>query len=191
MGEKKGFSGLRDIAGEMLDDMDQEHATRDSLVEEDANLTQVHKVIERSKVEDKKRRENEEHQKVEQQRIEEANRGAAERALRAEEKENGMDTYSNIKPISLAPALSTINGIGTRLYGCSDERFIPELGCRVFISTLYFVFFYIPILPIKRYVVSTYDNTSYRFYGSVPFTRFNWIHLLAGLCLIIFLVMNL
>jgi len=54
------------------------------------------------------------------------------------------------EPISSAPSLHTINGIGTTIYG----------------KTLYFVFFAIPIIPIARYNCEPTFN-GYRFYGKV------------------------
>lgn len=54
------------------------------------------------------------------------------------------------EPISSAPPLQTINGIGTTIYG----------------KTLYFVFFAIPIIPIARYNCEPTFN-GYRFFGKV------------------------
>lgn len=65
-------------------------------------------------------------------------------------KEIKKDKDEQGEPISSAPSLHTINGIGTTIYG----------------KTLYFVFFAIPIIPIARYNCEPTFN-GYRFYGKV------------------------
>ena len=57
----------------------------------------------------------------------------------------------NPKPITSAPTLYTINGVGTTLYG----------------DTQYFVFIFLPIIPLARFSVEQLDNKSYRFYGKL------------------------
>jgi hypothetical protein len=54
------------------------------------------------------------------------------------------------EPIKSVPSLSTINGIGTTIYG----------------KTLYFVFLGIPILPLSRYNCES-TGIGYRFYGKL------------------------
>ena len=54
-------------------------------------------------------------------------------------------------PISSAPTLYTVNGIGATLYG----------------DTQYFVLIFIPIFPIARFSVERLDNNSYRFFGKL------------------------
>ncbi len=55
------------------------------------------------------------------------------------------------KPIKSAPNLSTTNGFGSRIYG----------------DTLYLVFLFIPIVPIRRYTLELVSNGSYRFFGEI------------------------
>lgn len=92
--------------------------------------------------------------------------------------------YGDMQPISSAPSLRTINGCGFMLYGHSDpiEFNIIE---HTYVSTLYFVFFFIPIFPITRYRVSSNFDGSYRFYGKLPLTTGNIIHILISLILIV------
>ena len=54
------------------------------------------------------------------------------------------------EPIKSVPSLSTVNGIGTTIYG----------------KTLYFVFFHFPILPLSRYNCESTLN-GYRFFGRI------------------------
>lgn len=55
----------------------------------------------------------------------------------------------DLKPISSAPALGSVNGIGTTLYGYSDY----DNNTNSYLTTLYFIFLAIPIFPIARYRV--------------------------------------
>jgi hypothetical protein len=68
------------------------------------------------------------------------------------------------KPIKSAPTLHTINGIGTKIYG----------------DTLYFVFFFIPIIPLARYNCEE-TLRGYSFYGELKF------HLWQKIWLVVFL----
>lgn len=87
--------------------------------------------------------------------------------------------FSNLKPISSAPSLSTVNGIGCTLYGCTDKD--PESGS--YLATYYFVLFAIPVFPICRYrVIST--GGGYRFLGKAPLRTFDKWHLFVSLGLI-------
>ena len=76
-------------------------------------------------------------------------------------------------PIKEAPSLSTINGIGTTIYG----------------NTHYFVFFGIPIIPLARYnCESTYNG--YRFYGKLKLHTWQkvWQYGLIGVVAIYILI---
>ena len=81
--------------------------------------------------------------------------------------------YSSVKPIESAPSMYTLNGCGTHLYGQTDL----DTSTGSFISTLYFVLLFVPIVPLARYRVSSSDGKSYRFYGKAPFRTFDKIHL--------------
>ncbi|MBR1373634.1 hypothetical protein IJ556_04190, partial [bacterium] len=89
------------------------------------------------------------------------------------------------KPISRAPELRTVNGCGFMLYRSSDPIDFNIIE-HTYVSTLYFVFFFIPIFPVARYRVSSKFDGSYRFYGKLPLTKGNMIHILVFVSLIVF-----
>ncbi|MEI9898155.1 MAG: hypothetical protein WDN28_30940 [Chthoniobacter sp.] len=91
--------------------------------------------------------------------------------------------YGDLLPISSAPSLSTTNGVGFALYGCTDQE--PTSGSHL--STYYFVFFWIPVFPICRYRVASTGN-GYRFFGKAPLRTFDKWHLVISIGLIIWLV---
>lgn len=88
--------------------------------------------------------------------------------------------YGNLSPITKAPSLSTTNGIGFALYGCTDKD--PTSGSHL--ATYYFVFFGIPIFPICRYRVAS-TGTGYRFFGKAPLRSFDKWHLAISIGLIV------
>jgi hypothetical protein len=90
--------------------------------------------------------------------------------------------YAEIEKISSAPILSTINGIGTTLYGSAPFPLDQHLRY----STLYFVFFYIPVFPMVRYVVESTGPNQWKFYGKVKWTAWMKAHLVVTCTLILF-----
>ncbi|MCR4317323.1 MAG: hypothetical protein NUW37_13375 [Planctomycetes bacterium] len=74
------------------------------------------------------------------------------------------DRRGFVKPVAKAPALSTVNGVGTMLYGKS------ELDSRdgTYIATRYITFLYVPVWPLKQYLVRSHSSGSYEFFGEVP-----------------------
>lgn len=94
--------------------------------------------------------------------------------------------YGDLEPISSAPSLSTINGIGMALYGATDH----EPASRSYLATYYFVFFAIPIFPISRYRVIPTEN-GYRFLGKAPLRTFDKCHIAVTLFLAALLFLNL
>lgn len=80
--------------------------------------------------------------------------------------------FGDLEPISSAPSLSTINGIGFTLYGSTDH----DVATGSYVSTYYFVFFAIPIFPIKRYRVIPTPG-GYRFLGAAPLRTFDKWHI--------------
>ena len=72
-------------------------------------------------------------------------------------------------PISKAPTLYTINGIGSKIYG----------------DTLYFVFFFIPIFPIARYKLDKHGD-SYSFYGKLELHKWQNIWKIIAILIIIY-----
>lgn len=69
-----------------------------------------------------------------------------------------------VKQIDKAPTMSTINGIGTRLYGKRNY----DLASQTYVATLYFTFFYAPIFPLSAYRVRSAGGNQYQFLGKVP-----------------------
>jgi hypothetical protein len=98
-----------------------------------------------------------------------------------------VKVFGNLKPISSAPNLSR-DAIGFTLYGATDHD--AETGS--YLSTYYFVFFWIPIFPIRRYrVIPT--SGGYRFLGKAPLRTFDKWHLFISIALItlfIFFIMS-
>ena len=76
------------------------------------------------------------------------------------------------KPLDSTPSMSTVNGIGTKIYD----------------DTLYFVFLFIPILPISRYSLEYDGQKSYRFFGKLELHQWQkiwqWV-LIGGIILLI------
>ena len=94
--------------------------------------------------------------------------------------------FGNMKPIESAPTLYTINGIGTTLYGNRDSDPISD----TYVATLYFVFFFIPLFPLKSYRVQAAPGGGWRFLGSVPFAAREKVHLLIAACIVAWLVLS-
>lgn len=93
------------------------------------------------------------------------------------------DSLGDLEPIKSTPSLSTINGIGVTLYGSTDKK--PDGS---YMATYYFVFFFIPILPISRYRVIPMSG-GYRFLGKGPLRTFDYWHIVivVGLILLMFI----
>lgn len=62
-----------------------------------------------------------------------------------------------------APSLFTLNGFGTKIYGKSDEG-----SDGTYVTTLFFTALFIPLIPIKQYLVRHEGDNRYAFFGSVP-----------------------
>jgi hypothetical protein len=78
------------------------------------------------------------------------------------------------KPIKSAPPLRTVNGIGTHLYSLGKSHPAkPEWNY----ATLYFVVLFIPLFPIRRYLVTPSGSNSWIFHTVVRFGILQWIHL--------------
>lgn len=71
------------------------------------------------------------------------------------------------RPLGSAPAMFTMNGIGTRLYGSRDER--PD-GTHV--ATLCLCLLYIPIFPLAAYRVFNHGGGSFSFVSRAPLSGF-------------------
>lgn len=83
----------------------------------------------------------------------------------------------SIMPIERAPVLSTWNGLGTMLYQFGRLRKSKE----PYFATLYFVVFFIPVLPIRRYLVKDGEPRGWHFLGTTAWTAPMKIHLAASL----------
>jgi tetratricopeptide (TPR) repeat protein len=85
-----------------------------------------------------------------------------------------------LKPITSAPALFTYNGVGLTVYGNAEHN--PNDG--TYIATHYLVLLYLPVLPLRQYLVIDAQGTGGRrawsFVGKVPFSpvAFIWNRLL-------------
>ncbi|WP_447123126.1 hypothetical protein [Glaciimonas sp. GG7] len=97
--------------------------------------------------------------------------------------ERNVRLYRDLKPISSAPSLRTINGFGCKLYGHTDDD--RESGS--YMSTYYFVALFIPIFPICRYRVIYSGVNSYRFLGKGPLRTFDKWHIAISIGIIVWL----
>lgn len=99
--------------------------------------------------------------------------------------QSNLNSLGDLEPISSAPSLSSINGIGFTLYGSTDKN--PSNGS--YMATYYFIFFAVPIFPIARYrVIPT--GGGYRFLGKRPLRAFDKWHIAISLGLIGWMIMN-
>src|SRR5204863_2721781 len=69
-------------------------------------------------------------------------------------------------PLKSAPSLMTFNGIGTMLVGERDRR-----GDGSYVATLCLVFIFVPILPLRAYLVRG-EGRGWSFFGRVPLSFF-------------------
>lgn len=83
-------------------------------------------------------------------------------------------------PITHAPGLRTIDGIGTTLYGSSDY----DRETDSYVSTHYFTLLGIPVFPLARYRVRKLSGKTFQFLGKVPLRSgdiwHRWIALMIG-----------
>ena len=88
------------------------------------------------------------------------------------------DKFPDLAPISSAPSLYTMNGIGTGVYGRRD--YDDETG--TYVTTYCFCVLFIPLLAISAYRVADAPGGGYYFVGKVPLSLFakGWNALLAA-----------
>lgn len=110
---------------------------------------------------------------------------ASEQALRRKIQENldivrdNLKRFHGLTPVTKAPSLHTINGIGFTLYGKTDED--PLDGS--YMATYYFCALFIPLFPLARYrVIPT--GGGYRFLGKGPLRAFDKWHIAGTLALL-------
>ena len=77
------------------------------------------------------------------------------------------DPRNLLGPLASAPALSTVNGVGSMLHG---ERNRGSDG--TYVATLCFVVLFMPLLPIRAYLVRSEGANGWRFFGVVPLSPF-------------------
>lgn len=86
------------------------------------------------------------------------------------------------------PSLRTINGIGARFYGRSD--FDAETNS--YITVHWFVFFYLPIIPMGRYRISNLGRNRYTIYGRSPLSpalrNYRWLALAAIALMVVWFI---
>lgn len=76
-----------------------------------------------------------------------------------------------LEPLSgSAPVMSTVNGIGTTIYGREEQG-----ADGAYVTTLFFVVFFVPVIPLGAYLVADAGGRSYRFYGKAPFGAFTFL----------------
>ena len=70
------------------------------------------------------------------------------------------------KPLTSAPKMFTYNGCGTSLYGRADV----DAADHTYVSTLYFVVFFIPVFPLGSYLVrdAASNRRAWNFLAKVP-----------------------
>jgi tetratricopeptide (TPR) repeat protein len=85
-----------------------------------------------------------------------------------------------LTPIRSAPSLYTVNGIGSTAYGHDDH----DSNDSTFVLTQYLTFFFMPLFPVRQYLVRQADGghrRAWTFIGKVPFGPFTffWNRLVA------------
>jgi hypothetical protein len=106
--------------------------------------------------------------------IEEAAKQLHDR-LKAEQEE----IWRDLTLIQSGPPLTTINGMGCTIYGRTPFAGDPAW----YMTTYYFVFLFIPIFPIRRYLVADAPGGGWYFRASAPLTTGNKGHLAVALVL--------
>lgn len=82
------------------------------------------------------------------------------------------DRFRDLMPVRSTPAVFTISGIGTKLFRWG----IYERDHSLNYAILFITFFFIPIVPICRYVVRDEGN-GYRFFGKAGWSKWMHIHM--------------
>jgi hypothetical protein len=101
-------------------------------------------------------------QKLLRERLDQA--GSADERARVEALLKEPRTFG--VPVNAAPTMSTINGLGSALYGKRAPR-----SDGTYVATLYFVVLFVPLIPIAAYVVRAI-HPGWQFFAKVPLTRF-------------------
>jgi hypothetical protein len=92
-----------------------------------------------------------------------------------------MRQRDKVKSVKHTPPMYTFNTVGTRLYSLG----MPYPGDpSVNYGTLYFVILFVPLIPLRRYLVTENSDGSWNFYATVRFGLVQWIHLAVALAVI-------
>ncbi|MCW3053388.1 MAG: hypothetical protein JWN14_2558, partial [Chthonomonadales bacterium] len=100
--------------------------------------------------------------------------------LKAEQEE----IWRDFTPVQDNPGLTTINGIGGMVYGRTPFAGDPEW----YLTTYYFVLLFIPIFPIRRYLVKDAPGGGWYFRASAPLTKGNKAHIVVSIVLLTLLL---
>lgn len=74
-----------------------------------------------------------------------------------------------LEPLRGAPTMATMNGVGTMVYGRDEQR--PD---GAYVTTLFLVLIFVPVLPLAAYLVADGGGRSYRFFGKAPLGAFTY-----------------
>jgi tetratricopeptide (TPR) repeat protein len=77
------------------------------------------------------------------------------------------DPRNLMGPLNSLPSLQTINGFGTMMHGSRDRG-----SDGTYVATLCVTVLFIPLLPLRAYVVRSEGDNSWRFFGRVPLSPF-------------------
>lgn len=76
-----------------------------------------------------------------------------------------------LTPLKRSPMLSTLNGIGAKVYGSSEQE-----SDGTYIKSHYLVFAFIPLVPLSQYLVlDAPDGKGWHFIGKVPLNAFHYV----------------
>ena len=93
---------------------------------------------------------------------------------------------NDVEPIKSTPWLGTMNGVGFTIYGKDED----DSTTGSYVATYYFVFLWLPILPIARYKVFP-KGGGYRFMGKRPLRVFDWIHIMVAVALLVWFIFHM
>ena len=71
------------------------------------------------------------------------------------------EKFPDLKPISKAPSLTTINTVGFKIYGRSDY----DEETYTYMTTQFFVALFVPLFPVVRYCVHKIPREKYKLLG--------------------------
>lgn len=114
-----------------------------------------------------------------------ADKEALDELLAKKESARDMErVLAEMTPVDSAPVLATLYGIGTCLYGRRDEH----LASNTYVATQYFTVLFVPIIPLQCYRVRQVEGNRWRFFGTVPFSKANKVHLWSAIAAVLLLI---